>query len=41
MLDVEPLPDAPVMSFDVTVVAVSAQTGERIPLHAIGTVHGQ
>ncbi len=41
MLDVEPLPNAPVMSFGVTVVAVSEQTGDRIPLRAIGTVHGQ
>jgi hypothetical protein len=41
MLEVEPVPDAPIMSFDSMALAVSTETGVRIRLRAIGTVHGQ
>jgi hypothetical protein len=41
MLKVEPVPDAPIMTFEMAAVAVSIETGERVPLRALGTLHGQ
>jgi hypothetical protein len=41
IVDVERVPNSPLMSFDQMVLAVSSETGERIRLRAIGTVHGQ
>jgi hypothetical protein len=41
MLRVEPVPDAPIMTFEMTAVAVSTETGDRVPLRVLGTLHGQ
>jgi hypothetical protein len=41
MLEVQPVPDAPMMSFEVMALAVSTETGEQIRLNALGTLHGQ
>jgi hypothetical protein len=40
-LDVDPVPDAPIMSFATMALAVSSETGERIRLRVLGTLHGQ
>jgi hypothetical protein len=41
MVEVKPVPHAPIMSFDSMVLARSTATGDRIRLRAIGIVHGQ